>query len=136
MTLSDIENEDMALIGAIVVALLAAFIDAFYDSEVFKALKILSLLLSLWLAFHRIKLAKPFVKDIDTTSWKVVGQRYEVRVEKSEHGRGKTPQARCLGHGPAGGYTELAFDASEVIPNGDVVVISDRPSNIRLEIRK
>ena len=61
---SDIDGEDLALLVALVVATGAALLDTFAGSAVFKALKILSLILSLGLAIHRIRTGRPYVKDL------------------------------------------------------------------------
>lgn len=135
MTISDFEGEDVALLAAVAIATLAALIDTFYGSPIFKALKILSLFLSLGLAYHRIRTSKPYFKDFDDSSWRAVGQHYEVRVPKAEHKRGKSPHARCLVPGGAGGYTECLAEP-EVVGDGEVVVQLDSPARLRLEIRK
>lgn len=135
MSTSDLESEDVALLVAVAIATVAALIDTFYGSPIFKALKIISLFLSLGLAYHRIKTSKPYNIDIDPSSWCGVGQRYEIRVSRAAHGRGKSPHARSLMKGDAGGYTECV-DQPEVASDGEVVVRADTPEVIRLEIRK
>ena len=135
MNASDFESEDIALLAAVAIATVAALVDTLYGSPLFKALKILSLFLSLGLAYHRIKTSKPYYKDIGPSLWNAVGQRYEIRVPKSEHKRGKSPHARSLVPGSAGGYSEC-FDQPEVAGDGEVVVRADTPEILRLEIRK
>ncbi|WP_145769810.1 hypothetical protein [Denitratisoma oestradiolicum] len=135
MALSDFESEDVALLASVAIATIAAVIDTFYGSPVFKALKILSLFLSLGLAYHRIKTSKPYFKDMPESAWKAVGQQYEVRISKSEHGRGKSPHARCLVPGQTGGFAECWADA-EVGSDGEVVVQVNSPAALRIEIRK
>lgn len=135
MPLSDFETEDVVLLGSVAVATAATLIDTFYGSPLFKALKIVALFLSLWLAYHRIKTSKPYFKDMSASSWNVVGQQYEIRIPKSEHKRGKCPHARCLVPGQAGGYAECFADA-EVGSEGEVVVQVNSPEAIRIVIRK
>jgi len=135
MTISDLESEDVALLVAVTIATIAALVDTFYGSLIFKALKIISLFLSLGLAYHRIKTSKPYYKNIEPSSWRAVGQHYEICVSKAEHKRGKSPHARSLMQGTAGGYTEC-IDQPEVASDGDVVVRADTRETLRLEIRK
>ena len=135
MSISDFEGEDVALVVAVATATVATLVDTFYGSELFKALKIISLFLSLGLAYVRIKTSKPYYKDIEKLSWRAVGQRYEIRVPRSEHGRGKSPHARSLMQGPTGGYAEC-IDQPEVVAGGEVVVRADNPEVLRLEVRK
>lgn len=135
MSISDFEGEDIALLVAVATATVATLVDTFYGSELFKALKILSLFLSLWLAYVRIKTSKPYYKDIQESSWRAVGQRYEIRVPRSEHKRGKSPHARSLMRGPTGGYSEC-MDQPEVVVGGEVMVTADYPEVLRLEVRK
>lgn len=135
MALSDFEAEDVALLTSVAIATVAALADTFYGSPMFKALKILSLFLSLGLAYHRIRTSRPYFKDMSETSWKPVGQQYEIRIPKSEHGRGKSPHARCLTPRQTGGFSERWADA-EVGSDGEVVVQIDSPSALRIEIRK
>lgn len=133
---SDIDGEDLALLVALVVATGAALLDTFAGSAVFKALKILSLILSLGLAIHRIRTGRPYVKDLTVSDWTAVGQRYQVHVPRREHGRGSSPRTLCLVPGDLGGVTEAFWSAAEVKDTGDVFVVSNEPAVMRLDIRK
>lgn len=135
MSISDFDGEDIALLVTVAIATVAALVDTFYGSALFKALKIISLFLSLGLAYLRIKTSKPYYKDIQASSWLAVGQHYEIRVPRSEHQRGKSPHARSLVQGQTGGYAEC-MDQPEVVTGGEVVVRADYPETLRLEIRK
>lgn len=135
MSLPDFETEDIALLSALVVSAFAVLIDDVYGSAIFKALKILGLILSIGLAIHRIRTGRPFYKDISNSDWVKVKQGFEVVVPKAEHKRGKAPNTRCLvpnGHGGYGG----CFVEGDVQPDGNIIVRLDRPTFIRLEVRK
>ncbi|MCV0438351.1 MAG: hypothetical protein K5880_06950 [Hydrogenophaga sp.] len=132
---SDIDGEDLALLVALVLATVAALLDTVIGSVVFKALKILGLILSLGLAIHRIRTGKPYIKDLVVGDWKAVGQRYQIRVPRAEHGRGRSPRVLCLVLGEAGGYAEC-FTGAEVNDEGDVFVVASEPGSLRLDIRK
>lgn len=126
MSMSDLESEDIALLASIAIATTAAVVDTFYGSPVFKALKILSLFLSLGLAIHRVRTGKPFYKDVSESSWVKVQSEFEVRIPRSEHKRGKFPHARCLVSNGAGGYAEC-FAGGDVGLDGEVVVQVNTP---------
>lgn len=132
---SDVDGEDVALLAALVLASVAALLDTVIGSVIFKALKVLGLLLSLGLAIHRIRTGKPYIKDLEAGHWKAVGQRYQVRVLRDEHGRGRSPRVLCMVPGELGGYAECVAGA-EVDDNGDVFVIASEPAAMRLDIRK
>lgn len=132
---SEIEGEDVALLLALVLATVAALLDSVIGGVVFKALKILGLLLSLGLAIHRIRTGRPYVKDLIASNWTAEGQRYQVRVLRKEHGRGRSPRVLCLVPGELGGYAEC-FTGAEVNDEGDVFVIANEPAAMRLDIRK
>lgn len=133
---SHIEGEDVALLVALVLATVAALLDTVVESAVFKALKILGLLISLGLAIHRIKTGRPYVKDLAASNWTAVGQRYQVHVPRREHGRGCSPRVLCQIPGDLGGFTEAFYSAAEVTDTGDVFVVENEPVAMRLDIRK
>lgn len=135
MSLSDIESEDFALLASLVIATVAVLVDELYGGTLFKALKILSLILSIGLAIHRIKSGKPFFKDIADKDWVDAGEMFEVVVPKSIHKRGKFPHPRCLVPNGYGSYAECFIDG-DVQPDGSIIVRAKKPVHIRLEVRK
>lgn len=131
----NLEPEDIALFAAIVVALIAAVVDTFLASMLFKVLKVVSLVLSLGLAWQRIRTAKPYWKDVAPEQWKKLSDHdYEVRIPRKEHGRGKTPSSRALSR-EADGYAQVLLEEL-VDPEGTVAFRVTVPVALRLEVRK
>jgi hypothetical protein len=112
MLLRDLQPDDLALLGSVVIASVAVLIGEVYSSTWFKGLKILAVLVSLGMALYRLKIARPFAKDIPSSSMVKTGQYFQCTVPKGEHGRGKYATARCLTPNDAGGYSECYADAS------------------------
>lgn len=135
MLSNDFESEDIALVASIAIATLAAVIDTVYGSPVFKALKIISLILSFGLAIHRVRTSKPYYKEILESDWIAAGNEYVMKIAKSEHKRGKFPHVRCLVPGESGGYSEC-FTDGEVDAEGNIVIQINQPGSIRVEVRK
>jgi hypothetical protein len=135
MAISDLETEDIALLSSLAIAAAAVVIDEVYSSALFKALKIIGLILSIGLAIHRIRTSRPFYRDIAASDWVANGKGFEVTVPKKEHKRGRSPDTRCLvpnGHGGYGG----CFVEGDVQTDGSIIVRVDQPAFVRLEVRK
>lgn len=123
------------MFGSIAALLLASIVDAAVESSLFKAAKIIILIVSLYLAWDRIRKTRPYWKDVGTSDWTSLStSEYEFRLPRSMHGRGKTPHPRAMELGPAG-YTSVGLD--ELIqPDGTVIFRVSQPLALRLEVRK
>lgn len=131
----NLEAEDLALLGSIAALLAASIVDAAVESSFFKAAKIIALVVSLYLAWDRIRTARPFWKDVAAKDWTQLANReFEIRVPRSQHGRGKTPYPRAMESG-ADGYSRVGLDEL-VLPDGTVVFRVGQPTALRLEVRK
>lgn len=91
--------------------------------------------MSLGLAIHRIRTGRPYFKDIQEPMWEKAEKGYIARVARREHGRGKFPYARCLVPNGHGGFAECYLDP-DVRPDGSIILRSESPARIRLEVRK
>lgn len=135
MSLKNIEAEDLALLGAISLSILAVLVGEFYESPLFTALKILSTLLSLGVAVHRIATGKPFFKDMSEEDWPAGQNEFEVRIPRSEHRRGKAPQIKCFVPNGEDRWAECIV-SGDVCADGEVIVQIGSPHRLRIEIRK
>lgn len=135
MTFSDFETEDIVLLTSLAVSTISVVVDEIYESTIFKVIKIAALIVSIVFAVYRIKMSKPFFKDISEKDWIKIGNDFQVVVSKKEHQRGKFPHSRCLVPNGHGGYGECFADG-DVQPDGNIIIRVSQPAFIRLEVRK
>src|SRR5829696_8293187 len=102
-----VDLEDIALLVSIVVSGIAVVVDEIVGSTFFQVLKIAGVFVSVGLAVHRIRVSKPYLKDVTPSDWTAIEDGFEVRIPRSEHKRGKWPLARCLQKNEQGGYDEV-----------------------------
>ena len=131
----NLDTEDIILLASITALLVASIVDAAVESSFFKGAKIIALVVSLYLAWDRIRTARPFWKDVLASEWtKRVGNDYEFRLTRKQHGRGKTPYPQAMELG-ADGYARVGLDEL-VLSDGTVVFRVNTPVALRLEVRK
>jgi hypothetical protein len=131
----DLDTEDFALLGSIAALLLASIADAAADSSLYKGAKIIALVVSLYLAWDRIRTARPFWKDVLDSEWlEDSSGYYEIRLSRKQHGRGKTPYTRAMQLG-ADGYARVSL-IELVLADGTVVFRTNCRASLRLEVRK
>jgi hypothetical protein len=129
------DTEDVVLLVAVLISAISTLVDELFGSALFKTLKILALLFTLWLAIQRIRHSRPFFRDIQPTDWKEAGNEFEFRIPRSEHGRGKFPFSRCLVKNEHGEFAECFVDAL-VANTGEISVRVNSRVPIRVEVRK
>ena len=135
MPLRDIETEDIVLVTSVALTAIAIAVEELYGSTAFKAVKIIGVVLSLGLAIHRIRMGKPYFKELSADSWTKVAKEFQVVIPKAEHKRGKYPTGRCLAKGADGSHHECLV-GSAVNDAGDLIVSASQPVAIRVEVRK
>jgi len=131
----NLQADDIALVASIALSAVAVVVGEFYVSPWFKALKIAAVFVSLAMAAYRLKVGRPFYKQISAASMQPNDRYFECRVLKSEHGRGKYATAVCATPNDSGGYSQCYADAS-VLPNGDILVRATQRFDLRLEVRR
>src|SRR5215218_1184092 len=130
-----VDLEDIALLISILVSGIAVVVDEIVGSTFFQVLKIAGVFVSLGLAVHRIRVSKPYLKDVTPSDWTAVEDGFEISIPRSEHKRGKWPLIRCLYKNEHGVYGLFETSISPM-PDGAVVVGVSRPEEIRIEVRK
>jgi hypothetical protein len=130
-----LDHDDIALLVALVVSIISVLADEVIASPIFKLLKAVGLIASLWFAVQRIRQSRPFYRDFRFNEWGKDAKDFFVSLSRAEHGRGRYPQARCLVQNEHGEYAEC-WAKTIVAPNGDVTIRVNSPVELRLEVRK
>lgn len=131
----NLDTEDIVLLVSVTALLVASVVDAAVESTFFRGAKIIALVVSLYLAWDRIRTARPFWKDVLASEWtKLATNDYEYRLTRRQHRRGKTPFPRAMELG-ADGYARVGLDEL-VLSDGTVVFRVNTPVPLRLEVRK
>ncbi len=129
------EAEDILLLAGVVTLLTVSIAEAAHDSTIYKGVKILALLISLYLAWDRIRTSRPYWRDVKRGDWtKLSGREYELRLTRREHRRGRTPFPRAMAP-ESDGFAEVELD-QRAGADGTVIFRVASPVDLRLEVRR
>jgi hypothetical protein len=131
-----IRIETLIVVAVLAVTIIADTLDLATNAwDWLKVVKIIAAVVGLVITWKQLTRSSPYHKDLLSSSdWTSVAVgEFEIQVSHRVHGRGDTPQVRCLVPDGAG-WAECFTDA-QVDGKGNVKVTVTSPDTMRIEIR-
>lgn len=131
-----IRIDTLIVVSVLAVTIIADTIDLVTNAwDWLKVVKIVAAVVGLMITWKQLAKSSPYHKDLLSPSdWNSVsGGVFETQVPYKVHGRGDTPQVRCLV--PDGPGWAVCFTDADVDDKGNVKVTVTSPDTMRIEIR-